>query len=160
MNSYRCKECGKTLSQHSHLTQHMKTHRPYSCKEYGNTLSVHSKVTTTMRTHSGEKSYSCKKCGKTFSVNGSLATHTQNDRIFTVFADKHALEACSRVTQEANDASCTWFKIARISLKFSSSNGGESPVDPSEVKKIGFHCFHRQICFMYYIGCLSGSGSG
>ena len=77
-NQQCCQECGKRISQSTHLTTHMRTHtgdKTYCCQECGKRFSVASSLTTHMRTHTGEKPYCCQECGKRFSDSSNLTKH-------------------------------------------------------------------------------------
>lgn len=64
---HQCEICGKFLSCHSNLVQHMRRHtgeRPFKCDSCGKAFSRAEHLTIHKRIHTGERPHSCEICGE------------------------------------------------------------------------------------------------
>ena len=79
---YKCKSCGKSLSDSRHLRKHIRTihegpsHKDYNCENCGKSFSqavylqIHIK-----KVHEGHIDHKCESCNKSFSEAGNLKNH-------------------------------------------------------------------------------------
>lgn len=72
---YECSECGRFLSQSSHLAEPCRIRTGLRRFECGKLLSRNSSLLKHQKAHSGTRSYVCSHCGKTFSCKATLARH-------------------------------------------------------------------------------------
>ncbi|XP_075768785.1 uncharacterized protein LOC142821517 isoform X2 [Pelodiscus sinensis] len=78
---FKCSDCGKSFSEHSHFTNHQKIHTrdtPHNCSDCGKNFSTNSHLVIHRMAHTGEKPFNCSDCGKNFSRKSNLVAHRKS----------------------------------------------------------------------------------
>ncbi|KAM3930078.1 uncharacterized protein RB166_003756 [Leptodactylus fuscus] len=95
---FTCSECGKHLSNKTHLMEHLRCHtgeKPYSCSECGKSFSVKSGLSSHSRTHTGVRPYSCTECDKSFKLKHGLLRHQR-----THTGERHSCTQCDKTFKQ------------------------------------------------------------
>lgn len=82
--TYKCGECGKSLSQSSNLTEHYRLHsgeRPWVWRALDA-----NPILSGVREHTGERPYECDKCEKLFRQSFRLVEHQQIHTTMRLYA--------------------------------------------------------------------------
>ncbi|XP_068112299.1 zinc finger protein 879-like [Hyperolius riggenbachi] len=75
---FQCSECGKYLTQKSHLVEHLRIHRgenPYTCTVCEKSFTCKANLDRHHRVHTGERPFACTDCGKCYMTTSCLNQH-------------------------------------------------------------------------------------
>lgn len=129
--TYKCGECGKSLSQSSNLTEHCKLHsgeRPWVWRALDA-----NPIMSGVREHTGERPYECDKCEKLFRQSFSLVEH---QRIHTTMR----LYACNQCKKSFSQKSAL-IVHQRVNTRERPNKCGERGKSFSQSSNLIEHCW-------------------